>query len=110
MTVAKCTTVCEANKFQYAGLEYAQECCTSSILRSDLISKAYFVTGCGNTLSAPGAPAASGCDKPCKGNATEYCGGSNRRKLFPWLLAKTFAAHYGGRLQATSKYAGQPHS
>lgn len=57
--------------------------------------KSLFVTGCGNTLSAPGAPAASGCDKPCKGNATEYCGGSNRRKLIPLLPAKPFAAHYG---------------
>ncbi|KAL8771823.1 MAG: hypothetical protein Q9209_002761 [Squamulea sp. 1 TL-2023] len=60
MTVALCTTACKSRNFQYAGLEYAQEC------------------WCGNTISAPGAPAASGCDKPCRGNATEYCGGSNR--------------------------------
>lgn len=45
------------------------------------IKSLLFVTGCGTTISPPGAPAASGCDKPCRGNTTEYCGGSNRRKL-----------------------------
>ncbi|KAL8809186.1 MAG: hypothetical protein Q9200_003633 [Gallowayella weberi] len=64
MTVALCTTACKDKNFIYAGLEYAQEC------------------WCGNTLSPPGAPAASGCDKPCKGNTTEFCGGSNRLNVY----------------------------
>ena len=38
--------------------------------------------GCGNIISAPGVPAASGCSKLCTGNATEYCGGSSRLNVY----------------------------
>ena len=63
MTVTQCTTTCQQRGFQYAGLEYANECyCDSSIQN--------------------GAGAASGCNMPCSGNSTEFCGGPNRLNLY----------------------------
>ncbi|KAH7126789.1 hypothetical protein B0J11DRAFT_526490 [Dendryphion nanum] len=65
LTAALCTSACDAAGYFYAGLEYAGECY------------------CGNTL-ATGAKLedASGCNMVCNGNATEYCGGSNRLNLY----------------------------
>lgn len=65
--------------------------------------KSLFITGCGNTLSPPGAPAASGCDKPCKGNTTEYCGGSNRRKLVPRAVVTCQNPCYALRLKTSKR-------
>lgn len=79
MTVIGCTTACKTMNFLYAGLEYAQECCmfdaTSYFLNS-------LALGCGNAFLNGGAPTTSGCTMACKGNTTEYCGGSLRLNVY----------------------------
>ncbi|KAG8871579.1 hypothetical protein FRC20_010402 [Serendipita sp. 405] len=58
MTVEKCLDACNASGFEYAGVEWSQECF------------------CGQ--SAPSQVATDGrCDMPCKGNPSELCGGGN---------------------------------
>ncbi|KAF2458758.1 hypothetical protein BDY21DRAFT_283734 [Lineolata rhizophorae] len=63
MTIEICLSACEDGGFTYAGAEYAGECY------------------CGNEFENGGGPAPdglSGCDMPCNGNSSEFCGGSNR--------------------------------
>ncbi|KAF2655101.1 copper radical oxidase [Lophiostoma macrostomum CBS 122681] len=49
----------------YAGVEYSQEC------------------WCGNAIAISSEPAElDSCDMPCKGNASEYCGGPNRLNIY----------------------------
>lgn len=79
MTIAGCTTACKTKNFLYAGLEYAQECCRSNPASSFLNSLA---VGCGNAFLNGGAPTTSGCTMACKGNTTEYCGGSLRLNVY----------------------------
>ncbi|KAI9776670.1 MAG: hypothetical protein M1835_005454, partial [Candelina submexicana] len=67
LTAESCAAGCAG--FTYFGVEYGGECY------------------CGNTLSAgsapvAGVPAVSGCNVPCNGNKTEYCGGGNRLNLY----------------------------
>ena len=63
LTVALCTSACKSAKYQYAGLEYAGECyCANSI---------------GGT-NGPAPDGLKGCNMPCNGNATEYCGGPSK--------------------------------
>lgn len=66
MTVEQCTSACQLGGYSLAGVEYAQECY------------------CGNALSSGGAkePDMSGCNMPCAGNVSEYCGGSNRINIY----------------------------
>ena len=64
MTVALCTSACKSGGYTYAGVEYSGECY------------------CGNSITAPGAPATDGCNMLCNGNQTEYCGGPNRLDLY----------------------------
>lgn len=54
-----CANSCGLGGYKYAATEYGTQCY------------------CGNTISAPGAPAASGsCNMACAGNSTEMCGGT----------------------------------
>jgi hypothetical protein len=65
MTVESCVAACAG--YTYAGVEYAAECY------------------CGNAFSNGGGPAPdgfTGCNMPCNGNASEYCGGSNRLDVY----------------------------
>lgn len=55
---------CKAYGFQYAGIEYAQECY------------------CDNSISNGGSLVSDGCDMPCLGNSSEYCGGSDRLNVY----------------------------
>lgn len=64
MTVGQCTTACQQQSYRYAGLEYADECY------------------CGDTIQYSAGPAASGCDMPCYGNSSEFCGGANTINLY----------------------------
>ncbi|UNI14601.1 (Methyl)glyoxal oxidase [Purpureocillium takamizusanense] len=64
MTVAKCAAACKAGSYTFAGVEYAGECY------------------CGNKISNGGQPADSGCNMPCNGNSSEYCGGSGRLNVY----------------------------
>lgn len=65
MTVEACIAFCVTKGFQYAGVEYYQECY------------------CGETL-APTSHAAleADCSYPCTGNASEACGGGSRLSLY----------------------------
>ena len=96
MTVAKCTTACSG--FKYAGVEYGQECC--SLTSSQL--------GCGNVISAPGAPATSGCSKVCAGNATEYCGGSSRLNVYQFGTVDTSTSSITSSTSASSTTSSPP--
>ena len=67
-SVEHCASECSG--FAYFGVEYGMECY------------------CGNTISGGSAmvagstPGATGCDMVCSGNASEYCGGSNRINIY----------------------------
>ncbi|KAK3940061.1 glyoxal oxidase-like protein [Diplogelasinospora grovesii] len=65
MTDESCISFCSSKGLQYAGTEYAQECY------------------CGSSLAATAVQAPeSDCSSPCKGNASEPCGGGSRLTLF----------------------------
>jgi hypothetical protein len=66
MTIEKCTGICGAGGFVYAGLEYGQECF------------------CGNTLdNGASISSVSGeCKMPCAGNSAQICGGPNAINLY----------------------------
>lgn len=61
MTTSKCTAYCSARGFQYAGLEYADECYCGSQL----------VGGASLSLVS------DQCYMPCAGDSTDKCGGPN---------------------------------
>lgn len=74
LTVALCTSACQAANYIYAGVEYAGECY------------------CGNAFSNGGGPAPdgfSGCNMLCNGNSSEYCGGPNRLDMYSFNGAGT---------------------
>lgn len=67
MTIALCTSACRQAGYTLAGAEYAGECY------------------CGNSFSNGGGPApdgSAGCNMPCGGNISEFCGGSNRLNVY----------------------------
>lgn len=102
MTVSLCTAACKSKNFLYAGLEYAQECC---MYRSSyLLALNSMKSGCGNAILNGGAAAASGCTAACKGNATEYCGGSNRLNVYQFgTVSTTSSAATSSSTQSTSQ-------
>lgn len=67
LTNAKCQAACKVAGYTLAGTEYAAECF------------------CGNEILNSGAPAASGCNMPCNGDASEMCGGPDRMNLWEWM-------------------------
>lgn len=88
MTVALCTSACNTAGYSYAGVEYAQECCTfqQSI---PLCLRRFFADAisadCGNTISNGGTLASAGlsdCNMACSGNSSEYCGAGNRLDMY----------------------------
>jgi len=67
MTIALCTSSCQAAGYVLAGAEYSEQCY------------------CGNTFSNGGAPAPdglAGCNMVCAGNLSELCGGPNRLDVY----------------------------
>ncbi|KYK54338.1 putative glyoxal oxidase precursor [Drechmeria coniospora] len=68
MTVSKCTAACKASGYVIAGVEYGGECY------------------CGNTIANGGKPTNSGCNMPCNGNSSEYCGGAGRLSMYSYRL------------------------
>ncbi|KAI0641646.1 hypothetical protein C8Q79DRAFT_918971 [Trametes meyenii] len=65
MTVESCVTFCASQSFNFAGLEFAQEC------------------WCGNEISNGGTNATeSDCNFPCTGDANEICGAGNRLSVY----------------------------
>ncbi|KIV86256.1 hypothetical protein PV11_01876 [Exophiala sideris] len=65
MTVEMCVAACYAKGYDYAGVEYSDECYCNNI---------------GITNGA--TTASSGCSMICDGNQAEYCGGSNRVNVY----------------------------
>ncbi len=65
MCVEDCIRFCEDKHFQYAGVEYAQECY------------------CGRNLSFGSKAIDAGqCDTGCKGNSTQLCGGWGKVSVY----------------------------
>ena len=63
LTIESCLTACKQGGYDIAGVEFGQECYCGVVL--------------GN-----GTLPTSGCNKPCKGDSTEICGGSSKLNLF----------------------------
>ncbi|KAI0808290.1 hypothetical protein C8Q74DRAFT_1189458 [Fomes fomentarius] len=65
MTVESCVGFCSTKGFNFAGLEFAQEC------------------WCGNAIENGGTNATlADCNLPCAGDATEFCGAGNRLSVY----------------------------
>lgn len=78
VTVESCTTACQDAGYQYAGVEYADECY------------------CGMTLDNGSEPTpASSCDMTCAGNSSEYCGGPDHLNLYNYTGTLTTTDNTG---------------
>ena len=65
MTVENCINFCDSGGYNYAGLEWFQECY------------------CGNIIFNGGAETtASDCSFPCTGDSTQICGAGNRLSMY----------------------------
>ncbi|KAI0631805.1 hypothetical protein C8Q77DRAFT_1219134 [Trametes polyzona] len=65
MTVESCVSFCSSQHFNFAGLEFAQEC------------------WCGNEIANGGTNATeTDCNFACTGNANEICGAGNRLSVY----------------------------
>jgi hypothetical protein len=64
MTVASCVSACSSSGYLYAGVEYAGEC------------------WCDNTIGLSAVSRQRSCNMPCKGNTSEYCGGSDMLDIY----------------------------
>jgi hypothetical protein len=70
MTIAACTSACQAAGYILAGCEYAGECWCGNTFAN------------GGTVAPPTADGLSGCSMQCNGNLSEYCGGGNRLDVY----------------------------
>lgn len=70
MTVAACTSACQAAGYVLAGCEYGGECWCDNTFTN------------GGTIAPPTADGLSGCSMLCNGNLSEYCGGSDRLDVY----------------------------
>ncbi|OCF56894.1 hypothetical protein L486_05749 [Kwoniella mangroviensis CBS 10435] len=83
MTLDNCAAACSG--FLYFGVEYARECY------------------CGNALSAGSVTTLDGrCSMPCKGNALQYCGGSNGLSLYMFSNTTTTSTSASASTSASS--------
>lgn len=85
MTIESCVNFCStgSNAYVYAGVEYAQECCTYYFTLIFMALYHIFHTDCGNYFSSGATNASSSdCDMACTGNAGEFCGAGNRLDIF----------------------------
>lgn len=67
-SVEACSAACAA--WNYFGVEYGDECYCGNAINT------------GSTLQVGTTPSATGCNVVCRGNGTEYCGGSLRLNLY----------------------------
>ncbi|KAH8884169.1 WSC-domain-containing protein [Thozetella sp. PMI_491] len=65
VTTESCLQACKNGGYPFAGTEYGGECYCGVVIGN-------------NTKSAP----ATDCDKPCRGNTSQICGGGNRMNLY----------------------------
>jgi hypothetical protein len=70
MTVAACTSACQAAGYLLAGCEYGGECWCDNTFTN------------GGTIAPQTSDGLSGCSKLCNGNLSEYCGGANRLDVY----------------------------
>jgi hypothetical protein len=69
MTVDTCIQYCASKSMAWAGVEYGKECyCSNSIAA--------------NIASPANDPVSGGCNMPCAGNNTQFCGGSSRLSVY----------------------------
>ncbi|KAF1961350.1 WSC-domain-containing protein, partial [Byssothecium circinans] len=72
VSVKSCTDTCRKRGFLYAGVEYASECfCGASVAFRPIPHD-----------EVTGLPEETGCNMPCKGNPSEFCGGANRLNVY----------------------------
>ncbi|PVF98143.1 WSC-domain-containing protein [Serendipita vermifera] len=64
MTPAKCQSLCEADGFSLAGVEYGRECF------------------CGNTIMGNNRPSANICTMTCSGDSSQKCGGPDAINIY----------------------------
>lgn len=87
MTIAACTSACQAAGYILAGCEYAGECWCGNTFAN------------GGTMAPPTADGLSGCSMQCNGNLSEYCGGGNRLDVYNFnntILTSTISATQSG--------------
>lgn len=81
ITVQSCTSYCYDNGYNYAGVEYSQQCCTSPHVQAvaPFMSHVAIVSAvCGSAIENGGVPInLSNCDMLCAGNSSEFCGGDD---------------------------------
>jgi hypothetical protein len=82
MTVESCISFCISDNFQYAGAEYARECCEFAMSKT-VLGTADLHLDCSNTIAAAAdAVPSAECNMECAGNSTETCGAGNRLSLY----------------------------
>lgn len=67
MTPAKCTAKCFSLGYNYAGVEYSDECY------------------CANSIGSSGTLKTDGCTMSCSGDRNAICGGSNRLTVYKYI-------------------------
>ncbi|PMD60425.1 WSC-domain protein [Hyaloscypha bicolor E] len=70
MTVAGCTSACQAAGYILAGCEYGGECWCENTFTN------------GGTIAPTTPDGLSGCSSLCNGNFSEYCGGASRLNVY----------------------------
>ena len=87
LTVENCVSACNNGSYSYAGVEWAQECCTCRLFngafRVTSLQNAA-LTGCGHSINPNGKAMDSGNCKvlACSGNCTEYCGANHTMIIY----------------------------
>ncbi|CAD6594301.1 MAG: hypothetical protein ASARMPREDX12_008599 [Alectoria sarmentosa] len=85
--IEQCASECTA--FTFFGVEYGAECYCGNTL-----------TG-GSALVAGSTPGMTGCSMVCSGNATEYCGGSNRINIYTYVSTVSSAVPSSSAVSST---------
>jgi hypothetical protein len=83
LTPDKCQSLCEAQGFSLAGVEYGRECCRLTIPPDMTPSLTKCHIDCGNTVFGNNRPAsADTCSMACAGDSTQTCGGANAISIY----------------------------
>lgn len=101
-TIESCQAACLALGYRLAGVEYANECCKFFFFILLYLSflTIYSPPVCDNQIENGGAPASSGCNMACAGNAAETCGGNLRIDIFEytgWTLLGCYTDNVSAR-------------
>ncbi|KAG8830917.1 hypothetical protein FRC17_004067 [Serendipita sp. 399] len=73
MTAPACMAACYQRGYQFAGVEYGDECY------------------CANSIGSSGTIVTEGCNKACSGDSTTLCGGPNRLNVYKYTGSSPLA-------------------